>query len=166
MAIEFFEQKVIIDKLNQFSEFKIKGWEIWFQVEFTLFLLQHSRVSEVEREKRYELDQRKSKEKLICSIDFLIREKYKQSFIPLEVKQHYQISSCIRHMVKDIEKYEKIKGSSVTTGRALWCLGVHPKSEDEFYLARLINENKFRIFHPDLIFYKQIENTDFMFTLL
>ena len=75
MAIEFFEQKVIIDKLNQFSEFKIKGWEIWFQVEFTLFLLQHSRVSEVEREKRYELDQRKSKEKLICSIDFLIREK-------------------------------------------------------------------------------------------
>ena len=91
----------------------------------------------LKEKKRYELDKRMSKDKDICSIDFLIRQKYKQSSIPLEIKQHENASHCIRYMLKDIEKYEKIRGSSVTTGRSLWCLGVHPTVEED-YLPRLI----------------------------
>ena len=137
LAQEFFKQKDIVDKFNQFLDNQVKGWEIWLQVEFALFLFNHPDVSEVEREKRYELDKRMSKDKDICSIDFLIRQKYKQSSIPLEIKQHENASHCIRYMLKDIEKYEKIRGSSVTTGRSLWCLGVHPTVEED-YLPRLI----------------------------
>lgn len=124
-------------------------------MEFALFLFKHPKVTEVEREKRYELDKRKSQDKNICSIDFLIREKHKQSSISLEIKQHSQISTCISYMVKDIDKYDKIRGSSTTTCRSLWCLGVHPKRESEAYIVRLINEKKSRIFNPDLVFIKK-----------
>ena len=162
---EFFMQEDIVNKLNGFVENQIKGWEIWLQVEFALFLFNHTDVSEVEREKRYELDKRMSKDKDICSIDFMIRQKRKQSSIPLEIKQHENASHCIRYMLKDIEKYEKVRGSSTTTGRSLWCLGVHPTVEEE-YLNKLINENKFRDINSDYIFSKNIEGTDFSFTLI
>lgn len=162
---EFFKQEDIINKLNRFVENQIKGWEIWLQVEFALFLFNHTDVSEVEREKRYELDKRMSKDKDICSIDFMIRQKRKQSSIPLEIKQHENASHCIRYMLKDIEKYEKVRGSSATTGRSLWCLGVHPTVEEE-YLNKLINENKFREINSDYIFSKNIEGTNFSFTLI
>ena len=68
-------------------------------------------------------------------------------------------------MLKDIEKYEKVRGSSATTGRSLWCLGVHPTVEEE-YLNKLINENKFREINSDYIFSKNIEGTNFSFTLI
>ncbi len=165
LAQEFFKQKDIVDKFNQFLDNQVKGWEIWLQVEFALFLFNHPDVSEVEREKRYELDKRMSKDKDICSIDFLIRQKYKQSSIPLEIKQHENASHCIRYMLKDIEKYEKIRGSSVATGRSLWCLGVHPTVEED-YLARLINENKFRELNSDFVVTKDIVGTQFSFTLI
>ena len=45
----------------------------------------------------------------------MIRQKYKQSSIPLEIKQHENASNCIRYMLKDIEKYEKIKESKAST---------------------------------------------------
>lgn len=165
LAQEFFKQENIVYKLNQFLDNQIKGWEIWLQVEFALFLFEHPNVSEIEREKRYELDKRLSKDKDICSIDFLIRQKYKQSSIPLEIKQHENASHCIRYMLKDIEKYEKVRGSSVTTGRSLWCLGLHPTVEDS-YLEKLINENKFREIDPEFVTSKVIEGTKFSFTLL
>ena len=165
LANEFFQQTEIVNKLNQFIKNQIKGWEIWLQVEFAVFLFNHPNVSEIEREKRYELDKRISKDKSICSIDFLIRQKFKQSAIPLEIKQHENASNCIRYMLKDIEKYEKVKGSSATTGRSLWCLGVHPTVEED-YLKRLIDDNKFREIHPDYVFSKNIEGTSFSFTLI
>jgi len=165
LAQDFFKQTDIVDKLNQFLGNQVKGWEIWLQVEFALFLFSHPQVSEVEREKRYELDKRMSKDKDICSIDFLIRQKHKQSSIPLEIKQHENASHCIRYMLKDIEKYEKVRGSSATTGRSLWCLGVHPTVDDD-YLERLINENKFRTLDPNFVVTKKITGTNFSFTLI
>jgi len=165
LAQDFFKQTDIVDKLNQFLGNQVKGWEIWLQVEFALFLFSHPQVSEVEREKRYELDKRMSKDKDICSIDFLIRQKHKQSSIPLEIKQHENASHCIRYMLKDIEKYEKVRCSSATTGRSLWCLGVHPTVDDD-YLERLINENKFRTLDPNFVVTKKITGTNFSFTLI
>ena len=165
LSEEFFRQEDIVKKLNGFVVNQIKGWEVWLQVEFALFLFNHSDISEVEREKRYELDKRMSKDKDICSIDFMIRQKRKKSSIPLEIKQHENASSCIRYMLKDIEKYEKVKGSSATTGRSLWCLGVH-STVGEDNLKRLIDDNKFREIHPDYVFSKNIEGTGFSFTLI
>lgn len=165
LANEFFAQEDIVYKLNKFSENKISGWEIWLQVEFAIFLFSHPDVSEIEREKRYELDKRRSKDKYICSIDFMIRQKYKQSSIPLEIKQHENASNCIRYMLKDIEKYEKIKESKASTGRSLWCLGLHPTVEED-YFSKLINENKFREIYPELVFSKSIKGTNFSFTLI
>ncbi|NWK74362.1 hypothetical protein HYG93_08660 [Acinetobacter sp. SwsAc6] len=166
IADEFFQQEAIVKKLIDFEKFEIKGWEIWLQVEFAIFMYKHEKISAVEREVRFEFDKRISKEKDICSIDFMIRQKHKQSSIPLEIKQHKNISHCIRYMLKDMEKYEKIRGSKITTGRFLWCLGVHPTPQDEAYLTTLINENKFREINLDFVFSKHIEDTKFSFTLI
>ncbi|WP_228721852.1 MULTISPECIES: hypothetical protein [unclassified Acinetobacter] len=163
---EFFQQEKIVNKLIEFEKFEIKGWEIWLQVEFAIFMYKHEKISVVEREVRFEFDKRISKEKDICSIDFMIRQKYKQSSIPLEIKQHQNISHCIRYMLKDMEKYEKIKGSKISTDRFLWCLGVHPKPQDDAYLTRLVNENKFREINLDFVYSQHIEGSNFSFTLI
>ncbi|MGX5700312.1 hypothetical protein ACWKWF_12005 [Acinetobacter kookii] len=44
LAQEFFKQKDIVDKFNQFLDNQVKGWEIWLQVEFALFLFNHPDV--------------------------------------------------------------------------------------------------------------------------
>lgn len=164
ISTEFFSGGNVIKKLNHFHEHNIKGWEVWLQVEFAIFLYQHGNVSEVVREHRFDLDKRKSQGKNICAVDFLIKQKYKQSSIPLEIKQHVNASDCIRYMIKDIDKYERIKGSSSATGRSLWCLGVHTTVQNE-YLEGLIKENKFRTFHPDLVQSSEIIGTPYTFTL-
>ena len=41
---EFFAKEDIVRKLNDFYEFQVKGWEIWLQVEYYLFLTNHSKV--------------------------------------------------------------------------------------------------------------------------
>ena len=58
LAQDFFDQDEIIRKLLLFKNKKlaIKGWEIWFQVEFALFLQNHPLVAEVEREKKFKMD--------------------------------------------------------------------------------------------------------------
>ena len=78
LAQDFFDQDEIIRKLLLFKNKKlaIKGWEIWFQVEFALFLQNHPLVAEVEREKKFKMDLRKSKDKVSCSIDFFLRQKH------------------------------------------------------------------------------------------
>ena len=38
---EFFAKENIVRKLNDFYEFQVKGWEIWLQVEYYLFLTNH-----------------------------------------------------------------------------------------------------------------------------
>jgi hypothetical protein len=37
----------------------ITGWEIWFQIEFAIFLSKHSDVGSWEREQPYKVDGRK-----------------------------------------------------------------------------------------------------------
>ena len=164
---DFFNQEEIVEKLKAFQNLnpKIKGWEIWFQVEFALFLHQHALVSDVEREKRFKVDQRKSKEKITCAIDFFIRQKHKRTPIPLELKQDVTAASCIRHMLKDINKFNKIRCSDVLTNRSLFCLGVHETVSDD-HITRLIHENKFFEFDPSCVKTIEIKGTGYSFTIL
>lgn len=166
LAKDFFSQDEIVQKLRKFRNQKceIKGWEIWFQVEFALFLQDHAQVSEVEREKKFQMDMRKSKEKTSCSIDFFIRQKHKQSFIPLELKQDAAAAACIRHMLRDIHKFNKIRNTTMSTGRSLWCLGVHEHVGDD-YMARLIHENQYFQLDPRFVITIPIQDTDFSFTV-
>ncbi len=158
MIEEFFSKKQLKDKLKKFPALELSGWEIWLQVEFLLFLSENERVAEVYREQRCALDGRKSKFKYDCAIDFLIREKNAQSYIPLEIKQNRSAAQCIRNMKKDIEKYERIKKSDSYTDRSVWCLGIH-KSVQRDYLEDLIE------FDPNYMFIYEIKGTEYTVTL-
>lgn len=167
LAQDFFDQDEIIRKLLLFKNKKlaIKGWEIWFQVEFALFLQNHPLVAEVEREKKFKMDLRKSKDKVSCSIDFFLRQKHKHTSIPLELKQDALAANCIRNMLKDIGKFEKIRSANFPTNRSLWCLGVHETVTDE-HITRLIHENKPFEFSVDYVKTVEIQGTEYSFTLL
>lgn len=165
LAQEFFDQDTIVEKLKAFSDYQIKGWEIWFQVEFALFLQAHSLVAEVDREKKFKMDLRKSKDKMTCSIDFFIRQKYKHTSIPLELKQGTKAASCIRHMLMDITKFEKIRCTNFPTSRSLWCLGVHVSVSDDS-IKKIIHENKVFEMNIDYVKTFEIQGTEYSFTLL
>lgn len=159
----FFKDKNIIKKLNNIENLEISGWEIWLQVELLIFLASLDDVGEVYREERCFMDLRKEKLKTLCSIDFIIRQKGAHSFIPLEIKQNSEATSCIRNMCKDLEKYNKIRDTQLPSERNLWLMGIHRQVSRE-HIIRQIQKN-----YPDLderfICTQEIGNTNFMFTL-
>ncbi|MGA6134736.1 hypothetical protein ACPER7_00340 [Acinetobacter dispersus] len=153
---EFFQQKNIIEKLNEFNKFGVKGWEVWLQVEYFLFLSSHPQVKKVDREMRCFLDGRKSKTKRSAVLDFMIHEKRKTSAIPLEIKQDVNPTTCLRHMLSDVRKFEKIKYTGINTDRNLWCLGVHLGQLKEDYYEKCTYE----------ITSASISNTNYFYTLI
>lgn len=156
---QFFKQKSIQNKLNEFEQLGITGWEIWLQIELMLFLSKLDEVAEIYREERCFMDKRKEKLKSLCAIDFIIRQKNAHSFIPLEIKQNERATQCIKNMIRDLEKYAKIRERELPSERELWCLGIHNKvSEDT--IKKLIAE-----YNTNLYISTPIKNTNFMFTL-
>lgn len=121
----------------------------------------YSAVSESHREQRYYFDLLKEKSESECSIDFLIRQKSAQSYIPLEIKQHPFASDCIREMLRDTQKFEKIRQSELTKERYLWCLGIH-QIEDENKIKYKLVSSVFSIKH---LCCELINGTLYMFTL-
>ena len=158
---EFFKQKHIINRLNEIDEHNVYGWEIWLQVELLLFFRKNAEqldIAEVYREEPCLMDRRKGTS-IKCSIDFIIRQKRAHSFIPLEIKQCFYAPRCLNQMVRDIEKYSKIRVRDLPTDRAIWCLGVHqePINQKEF-------DKKLEDYSPK-ISCQPIKNTNYMFTL-
>lgn len=155
----FFKQKHIVKRLNEIDEHGIYGWEIWLQVEMLVYFRKlNDKISEVYREEPCSLDKRKS-HKTKCAIDFIIRQKYARSFIPVEIKQSFYAPRCIRQMLRDIDKYDSIKNSALLTERYLWCVGIHRVPEKREYL-----ENQLKDFEPKL-FCEPIKGTNYMLTL-
>lgn len=153
---ESFQQKSIIEKLNEFNKFGVKGWEIWLQVEYFLFLSNHPQVKKVDREMRCFLDGRKSRIKRSAVLDFMIHEKRKTSAIPLEIKQDVSPTTCLRNMLSDVKKFENIKYTGISTGRNLWCLGVHLGQIKEDYYEKCMYE----------ITSNSIGDTNYFYTLI
>jgi hypothetical protein len=166
LVSEFFSKKTIRDTLASISDFEISGWEKWLQVEFAKFCMTHDQISDWGRELRYELDKRVSKERKSCFIDFFIRQKYKQSSLGIEIKQHKSPSSCIKAMITDIAKVDQIKYSQDDL-RGIWCFGIHAE-ESHAEVVRLVayHSNAMGIsISSDLVFSKAIGKTGFSVTL-
>ncbi|KNC68089.1 hypothetical protein [Pseudoalteromonas ardens] len=166
---EFFGQDEIQNKLNLLNQYEFTGWEIWFQVEFASFLLQHDAVAEMIREYPYSADRRMRGSQTRMHIDFLIRKKrsLRGSYIALEVKQNQSASSCVKGMMNDIHKVWKVKRSEDDL-RSMWCLGIYPTVDDE-KISQVIDKQSEAagIELPEhLIQTKQVPNTCFSFTLL
>lgn len=155
----FFKQKHIVNRLNEIDSQNVYGWEIWLQVEMLIYFRKlNEQISEVYREEPCLLDRRKT-EKNKCAIDFVIRQKYARSFIPVEIKQCWYAPRCILQMQRDVEKYECIKVRSLPTERNMWCLGVHKAPIKQEYIEKRLEDYQFkRVCQP-------IKGTNYMFTL-
>ena len=113
-------------RLSIINKKEITGWEIWWQVEFATYLsTKDETISEWYREEKYRTDKRVSSQTEMA-IDFLIRQKYakKNSFIALELKQHIHAVSCIRNMLKDVDKVFSMRQSESDI-RSFWNIGVY-----------------------------------------
>ncbi len=97
LAVDFFGQQHISERLNLIESNKLTGWEIWLQVEFAMFLETQLLVDEWIREFQYSMDRRISKNQKFMAIDFLIRKKHARldQYIALEIKQNLSAASCI-----------------------------------------------------------------------
>ncbi|QYK07880.1 hypothetical protein [Shewanella mangrovisoli] len=127
LAVNFFGQKHIIERLKLIETNKLTGWEVWLQVEFAMFLETQLLVDEWFREFQYSMDKRISKNQKFMAIDFLIRKRHArlEQFIALEIKQNLSAASCIAGMMKDVCKISQVKRSEDDI-RTMWSLGVHP----------------------------------------
>ena len=98
---EFVSQKHITNRLNAIYSCDITGWENWLQVELGLFFNEHPEIKEWNREQRHDLDKRKHSIHNTAAIDFYIRQKYKQSAIPLK---HRCASIAWQTTLKNLKK--------------------------------------------------------------
>ncbi len=140
LAVDFFGQQHIVERLKLIESNKLTGWEIWLQVEFAMFLETQLLVDEWIREFQYSMDRRISKSKKFMAIDFLIRKKNTRlgHYIALEIKQNLSAASCIAGMMKDVCKISQVKGSEDDI-RSMWSLGIHPFLP-QVQLETLVNE--------------------------
>lgn len=167
LVTDFFSRKSVRDTLSAISDFEISGWEKWVQIEFAKYCMAHDEIADWGRELRYELDRRMSNGKSSCSIDFLIRQKRKQSPMGIEIKQHLSPNGCIKAMLRDVAKVHRIKYSQDDL-RGIWCIGIH-SAESPAEVGRLIAYHSDRMdinINPDLVFSKEIGRTGFSMTLL
>ncbi|MBR7745911.1 hypothetical protein [Undibacterium baiyunense] len=167
LVADFFSRKSVRDTLSTISYFEISGWEKWVQIEFAKFCMDHEEISDWGRELRYELDKRMSNGKSSCSIDFLIRQKRKQSPIGIEIKQHPSPNGCVKAMLKDIAKVQQIKYSQDDL-RGIWCIGIHA-AESAAEVSRLVTYHADRLdinINPQFVFSKEIGKTGFSVTVL
>lgn len=163
---DFFRRVTIKRALKIIESHTISGWEKWLQVEFAAFIQGRPDVAEWCREFRYGLDRRVSKSRSTCSVDFSIRQKNKQSWIAVEMKQIKSPASCIKYMVKDVGKISKIKTSEDDI-RSVWCIGVHLVEEpDEAQRLSLYYADQDGIsLNKKHFVSKQIGRTGYSFTL-
>lgn len=137
LADEFFRRAHVKRILRAIDESAMKGWEKWLQIEFASFLGTHEGVRAWWRESKYDLDQRVLDSRKTCAVDFLVREKRKQSHMALELKQANSPNGCIKGMLRDKRKIASIKYAKFDI-RSVWCLGVH-RAEDPNEIRRLTN---------------------------
>jgi len=137
---QFFKQSHIQKRLKLIQFREITGWEIWIQVEFSVFLEGHVEVAEWDREFKYSVDRRSARHRKHIAIDFVIRRKRSalEQYIALEIKQNLNVSSCIRGMMEDTCKVSLVKGSEYDL-RSMWTLGIHPLT-DKDELMDVIND--------------------------
>ena len=127
---DFFSQRKIQQSLEIIWDQDITGWETWLQIEFSTFLIvDHANEIEWYREHQILADRRKNKERTKMSADFIFRRKgfKRDSYIVLEFKQNPSLKACFSRMVKDIEKIDCARASSIDM-RNFWVVGIHPKS--------------------------------------
>ena len=132
----FFKRKKIQKKFKKFTKLKelhdieITGWEIWWQIEFALYLFNNDTVSWWEREWRYPFDKRMSN-KNEMSIDFLVRQKGTKlgKYIALELKQHIDAKKCVLGMLEDIDKVHSMR-QSASDIRSYWNIGIYKYTKD------------------------------------
>lgn len=162
----FFKQAHIKKTLAAIHEDKITGWEKWLQIEFASFVREHESVKAWGRESRYKLDQRMTRNKLTCSVDFILHQRNKHSHMAVEMKQVNAMTSCVAAMLRDVKKLQKIKGAEYDI-RSVWCLGIHKRAliadvrrEALYYASKHgieINE--------DFIVSERIGRTEYSFTV-
>lgn len=137
---QFFKQSHIQKRLELIEYREITGWEIWLQIELSIFLEGHIEVAEWDREFKYSIDKRSARHREHMAIDFVIRRKRAalEQYIALEIKQNLNMSSCIRGMMEDTCKVSLVKGSENDL-RSMWTIGIHPMTaQDE--LMDVIND--------------------------
>lgn len=164
----FFAQRHIHRALNLIYEQEISGWEIWWQVEFATFLSMQESEPEWYREEAIDFDRRMEKGKSFARADFVIRKKrWKQdAYIALELKQHPVYSNCIRNMMNDVAKVEKLKNSYLDI-RSFWVLGVF-KRESKSHVKEVVSaclEDSGYEFNGSIFLNKVIPKTPYAYCL-
>ena len=170
LADTFFAQKYIQKRLKLIEREKITGWEIWFQVEFSLFLESQraESIAEWDREYLYSIDRRRSKERDYMAIDFIFRKKRSAvgRYIALEIKQNRNVSSCIKGMMEDACKVALVRASHDDL-RSMWTLGIHPAVEHEVLMKKVGNyaEEYDVALLSNCIVSKEIKKTNLVYTI-
>lgn len=168
LAELFFKQSHIQKRLALIEEKTITGWEIWLQVEFSVFLQAQASVSYWEREYPFTIDSRQASSRKSMAIDFLFRKKYAKSdqSIALELKQNTSVRSCIKGMMLDTCKVASAT-DMLDSLRSIWSLGIHPQvpqSEMDKIIKHYASKLDVALI-PSCILTKPIANTQLAYTI-
>jgi len=166
LADQFFRSPHIKKSFHTIDEAGLTGWEKWLQIEFAIYLESQDSIAGWKREAHYHLDGRVAAGKKKCSVDFVIKQKWKWSHLALEVKQIKSADRCVDHMVKDKARIAAIRGTQFDI-RSVWSLGVHQfvDSDEAKRLAHYYADSYGVAFDPRLISSHKIAKTNYAYTI-
>lgn len=123
---DFFRAASVRKALRLIESMEISGWEIWLQVELARFVAEHPRIGEWHREYPLTLDRRMRARRRVANVDFVLRQKWGRKDRPIlvELKQRRRPSSCVRGMIRDLQKLSRLRRSSANP-HSVWAVGVH-----------------------------------------
>ena len=160
---EFFKQSKIQKGLKAIEKENIKGWELWLQIEFSIFLSCHNKINDWKREYSITVPNKKG-----AKADFAIRPKRcsHNKYILLEFKQDNSCKTCLRKMLGDIKKIYSKKRYAKNM-RSCWSVGVHRRDRKVKIKKEAMMKWKKSGFELDqkLFLIRYIRNTDYAYTI-
>jgi hypothetical protein len=161
VLLGFFENKRIVEALNNVREFGVSGWEKWWQVELALYLSHaDDKIAEWDMEHPFDTDGRSriAQGRMALDIGFRLKRQSKDAWYFVELKQADDYRQCIDRMCRDGVKVfaarrKSFDGLSI---KYIACAGVFLDAEEaevEAYLDKACDQCDLEI---DGYYYEQL----------
>lgn len=144
VLLDFFQTKRIRDSLTAIHDFKVTGWEKWWQTELALYLASAESISEWDMEHPFDIDKRTglAQARMAIDIGFRLKRHVADEWHFVELKQNDDYKRCIDMMCRDADKVFSARKHSFEGLRARYiaCAGAFLSVKDEDAVIRYAEE--------------------------
>lgn len=137
----FISQPDVFSRLQYIGNNELIGCEKWIQMELLKYLSEADFINDEIKEEHYATDKRTNDHRISQFIDLTFRLKNKKYYIALELK--HKNSLALTDVNADFIKTNNIKPTQKVYFRKVYCLLIHPLSDEEYIIRKVENDDNF-----------------------